>query len=218
MPITAKIDRITPVRGGSGLSLALTVTDGEHEESRTVLISTEDYAGMRFLHPYEKAVGRVLDGDRMEELDEAAETFSAIEKGLYLLSYGDATEAALVRKLRERGFSACRAASAARQLAARGYIDEDAQIERFLRVALRKGWGPRRILAAAREKRYAEAALSHLQDLLAEIDFCALCAIVIEKKWGSLPADRAAADKAIASLIRFGYSMNQIQAAKKGCH
>ena len=146
-------------------------------------------------------------------LAESADRFAALEQGLSLLSYGDATKAGLIRKLRRRGISAEIAEASAEQLAARGYIDECAQIERFLRNELRKGRGARRILAAAREKGYGDEAVARLRDRLAEIDFAEVCAAVIDKKWGTLPTACDARQKAVAALLRLGFSLGEIQSA-----
>lgn len=213
--LKAAIVHITPVRGGSALTVALTVTCGDHAEDRAITIAVEDYAELRFLHPYAKAAGRTLDVEQIDLLDGAAERFAAIEQGLRFLAYGDSTEAALTRKLRERGYAADTAASAAAQLAARGYIDENAQIDRFLRAELRKGRGLRRILAAAREKRFGDAAIEHLHDALAEVDFIEICADVIEKKYGTLPTEPAARQKAAASLMRLGFSWSEVKEAER---
>ncbi len=212
--IHAVVRHITPVRGGAALSVSLTLLapDGEASEDRALTVSVEDYAAMRFLHPYAKAGGRELDFDQIAALDEAEERFAAIEQGLSLLSYGDNTEATLVRKLRERGYAADVAASATAQLAARGYIDEVAQVDRYLRGELKKGRGASRILGGAREKRFGEAAMVHLRDALAELDFAALCAVVIEKKYGRLPVEPKERQKAAASLMRQGFSWSEIKA------
>jgi SOS response regulatory protein OraA/RecX len=212
--IEARIERITPVRGGSALSVEICVESGGESESRSVVISAEDYGEMRCLQPYAKAAGRELTLEQVDALDEAAGKFAAIERGLYLLSFGDATEAGLARKLREKGFDAEASASAASALAARGYIDESAQVERLLRAELRKGRGPARILAAAREKRFGDEAITHLRDAMVEVDFAAVCAEVIEKKYGSLPDEPKARQKAIAALMRLGFSMGEIRSAR----
>lgn len=212
--MTAIIRHITPVRGGSALSVALTVVspDGEASEDRAITVSVEDYATMRYLHPYTKASGRELDMDQLTALDEAEARFAAIEQGLRILGYGDNTEATLVRKLRERGYASSVAVDAAAQLSARGYIDEVAQVERYLRAELKKGRGASRILGGAREKQFGEAAIVHLRDALEEIDFAALCAVVIDKKYGRLPLEPKERQKAAASLMRQGFSWSEIKA------
>ncbi|MBR7184312.1 MAG: RecX family transcriptional regulator [Clostridia bacterium] len=212
-PLAGEIRRITPVRGGSGLCVVLAISCGEQAEERSLTVSVEDYAGLRFLHPYAKAAGRILDGEQIAALDEAADRFSAVERGLNLLSYGDATRAGLARKLRTRGIGRDEAEAAADALAARGYIDEDAQVERFLRAELRKGRGPARILAAAREKQFGDEAIAHLRDAMAEVDFAEICAAVIEKKYGEFPEEPNAKKRAIAALMRLGFSYGEIKAA-----
>lgn len=213
--LSATIRSMTPVRGGSGLCVSLIISDGEHEEEQALTIAAEAYAGLRFLHPYGKAAGRVLSEDQLAELDAASTLFAAIERGLNLLAYGDATEDALVRKLRERGFDAGVALDAACRLRERGYIDEPEQLARFVRLSLRKGWGPARIAAAAREKRFSRDTLEQLPELLADVDFAEACAAVITKKWGSLPTDPSARRKSAAALMRLGYSWGEIQAGEK---
>jgi len=211
--VDCTIDHITPVRGGSALSVALTLTCGGERESRAITIAAEDYGEMRFLQPYAKAAGRAVTPEQVDALDEAAGRFAAIERGMYLLSFGDATEASLARKLRERGFSAEASAAAASALAARGYIDEIAQAERFLRAELRKGRGRSRILAAAREKCFSDEAIARLRDAMEEIDFVEICAEVIEKKYGTFPEEPNAKKRAIAALMRLGFSFGEIKEA-----
>ena len=202
---------ILPVQGGDALCVTLAFTGDGGSEERSFTISHRQYAALPCLHPYTKAAGRSLTADEAEAIDVAAEAHAAAARALNLLSYGDMTERTLVRKLRLRGIDETAARSAAAAMVEQGYINEDDQLERSLRACLRKGWGPLRITAALRQKGFSPEVLENLPHRLAEIDFAARCADVIERKWGELPTDRAARQKAIAALMRLGYTREQIR-------
>ena len=209
--LSAVIRDIIPVQGGDALCVTLILTGDGGSEAKSFTISHVQYAALSFLHPYGKAAGRSLTADEVEAIDAAAEHHAAVARALNLLSYGDMTERALVRKLQLRGIPEETARSAAAAMAEQGYIHEDDQLERALRACLRKGWGPLRIAAALRQKGFSRDVLDTLPERLSGIDFAARCAEVIERKWGELPTDRTARQKAIAALMRLGYTREQIK-------
>ena len=208
--LSAVICDIIPVQGGDALCVTLTLTGDGGSEARSFTVSHVQYADLPYLHPYTGAAGRSLTQDQVEEIEAAACRHGAVSRALNLLSYGDLTQQALVRKLLLRGIDRETAEYAAAVVAQRGYINEEEQIERALRACLRRGWGPMRILQALRQKGFSREAREILTDRLAEIDFAPRCAEVIERKWGALPTDRPARQKAIAALIRLGYTREQI--------
>lgn len=209
--LSAVIRDILPVQGGDALCVTLTLTGDGGSEVHSYTVSHLQYAELTCLHPYAKAAGRSLTPDEVEAIDAAAAHHAAAARALDLLSYGDMTERTLVRKLQLRGIPEEAARSAAAAMVEQGYINEEEQLERSLRACLRKGWGPMRITAALRQKGFSREAMEALTDRLAEIDFAGQCAEVVERKWGSLPTDRAPRQKAIAALMRLGYTREQIR-------
>ncbi|MBQ2766799.1 MAG: RecX family transcriptional regulator [Clostridia bacterium] len=208
--LSAVIREIVPVQMGSALCVALTLCGDGGSEEKSFIVSDRQYAELPCLHPYEKAAGRRLTQEQVVQIEQAAVRHAAVSRALNLLSYGDLTEQTLVRKLLLRGIDRDAAEFAAAAMVEGGYINEEDQIEGALRVCLRKGWGPLRIVQALRQKGFSRDVLETLPDRLAEIDFAARCAEVIERKWGSLPTDRLARQKAIAALMRLGYTREQI--------
>ena len=208
--LSAVIRDIIPVQGGDALCVTLTLEGDGGSEVRSFTVSHVQYADLPCLHPYTGAAGRSLTPEQVEAIDAAAGVHAAAARALNLLSYGDMTERALTRKLRLRGIDEDTARSAAAAMVEQGYINEEDQMERALRACLRKGWGPMRIAAALRQKGFSRDVLETLPARLSEIDFAARCAEVIERKWGALPTDRPARQKAIAALMRLGYTREQI--------
>ena len=209
--LSAVIREILPVQGGDALCVTLTLEGDGGSEVHSYTVSHLQYAALPCLHPYAKAAGRSLTAEQVAEIELADCRHAAVRRALNLLSYGDMTERALVRKLQLRGIPEEAARSAAAAMVEQGYINEEDQIERALRACLRKGWGPMRILQALRQKGFSREAMETLTDRLAEIDFAGQCAEVIERKWGALPTDRAPRQKAIAALMRLGYTREHIR-------
>ncbi len=208
--LSAVIREIMPVQGGDALCVTLTLEGDGGSEVHSYTVSHLQYAELPCLHPYAKAAGRSLTAEQVAEIELADCRHAAVRRALNLLSYGDLTQQALVRKLLLRGIDRETAEYAAAVVAESGYINEEEQIERALRACLRKGWGPLRILQALRQKGFSRESMETLADRLAEIDFAGQCAEVIERKWGALPTDRPARQKAIAALMRLGYTREQI--------
>ena len=208
--LCAPIRELVPVQMGSALCVTLTLCGDGGSEEKSFTVSERQYAALPCLHHNEKAAGRSLTLEQVEEIAQSAGRYAAGSRALNLLSYGDLTEQALVRKLLLRGIDRHAAEFAAAAMVEGGYINEEEQIERALRACLRRGWGPLRIVEALRQKGCSRDVLETLPERLAEIDFTERCAEVIERKWGSLPTDRLARQKAIASLMRLGYTREQI--------
>lgn len=188
---------------------------GNGENSRNFIIST------RLLKQYGFEKGRKISDDDMDLLDELEEITKAIKKGLDLLTYSDMPKSALVRKLRIRGFNEDAAHSAASMLEEMGYIDEPAHALRVARGASRQFYGPLAISDKLRskgfEKKYIRLAMQALE---AETDFVENLRIYTEQKGVTedifSKTDPKLRQKACASLLRRGFTYEQISQLKAG--
>ena len=95
----ATLEKVAATRNGAGLLVTLRITQAT-ERVHTYRVTDEEYQSAGA--PSE---GDVLEGDALAVLTEREDTRLAYERALKILAAGDNTRAALLRKLRERGFS-----------------------------------------------------------------------------------------------------------------
>ena len=149
------------------------------------------------------AVGDILDGEREACLDTMDEAHRAYSAAVRILSFADNTAAALLHKLRARGFSAAAAEGAVAAVIRRGYLREEALLERAVLAAARKLWGPRRITEALSAKGFCradvEAVLLRLEES-GEIDFRESRRRLLDGRLRDEPRE-----KQRAFLYRYGY-------------
>lgn len=154
-----------------------------------------------------------IDEDAYNELEEAAEVTEAIKKGLTVLSFGANSEAMLAMKLRRRGVRREYAEKAALYLKNHGYINEDGDAEREVERCLRKHWGLIRILAHLKSKGYDDQIIDNIERSLSSEDFSARCAQFISLNYPDPPEDVNERRRMISSLVRYGYTMSEIDNA-----
>lgn len=192
---------------GGDISLKVKLSDAGNFEIKNLVVPPEEWRRLGL------APGRVLSESEFDELESAADFRKAVIKGLELLAYGANSRRAIERKLKMRGHDPEIAARAADYLAEKRYINESSDAQSVLRSGLAKGYGRSRIIMKLREGGYGEEAISEVREQLEEIDFVARCADLVRKKYGSVPADKKAAEKIAASLVRYGYSYSEIKDA-----
>ncbi len=146
-------------------------------------------------------------------LCEESELTKAMDIGLRLLGANGASHMQLVQRMRQRGVKSAIAEAAARELAARGYLNECAGALREAEKGLAKLWGNRRILADVRAKGYGDAALDCVAELLAGENTSLRCAKLIKRRHMVLPHEDAALSRFVASLMRYGYTVSEIKQA-----
>lgn len=206
-----KITHAAALQSG-GICIKICISDGEHSERKSLVVSEEDFADLRL------CVGAELDTDVYEQLDAAAECFEAMRRGMYLLSYGANSRSSLAVKLRRRGYDKQLAEHVAEQLYRRGYINECADAEGVIRACLAKKYGKKRIIVKLRERGYDNEVIETAFESFGEVDYTANCAELIRKKYKCLPEDRDAIDKLIGALVRYGYSYGEIKGALEICN
>ncbi len=154
-----------------------------------------------------------IDENTLETLSDAARLCEAVRRGEAILAFAANSRANLVSKLIRKGISAEYARRAADILCERGFINdrENAIIE--AERCAKKLWGERRILQHLSEKGYRGEVLDQARASLEDIDFFSNCRLLIKKKYGgALSGDRREREKAVAALVRYGYSVSMIRA------
>jgi len=201
---------VNPISGGEETELCFELSDGEHIEKKKLIITAEMFFELGFPH---FPCGKVeISCGKLDEIEYLAEKTAAIKRGLYILSFADNTKKSLVRKLIMKGFSKEIAADAADHLEKTGYINETEAAKTLSHdMAQKKLYGPRRISAALYEKGFSRNAVESTMKELDE-DFHIICGKRIEAMGGKeIFADKAKKQKAVASLMRYGFSYDDIR-------
>lgn len=204
MNIKINVYRVQP-DGDDDIRLYISLTDGENREDKEFVLSVSQYFELG------KPSGEITT-DLYGEIEEAEEVRRAIKKGMGILLYGDNTADRLKWKLIVAGFGGDAAARAVEYLRSLGFINEDKIARQILEGAIKKGYGPMRINMELQKKGVPkEIARALMQEL--DVDFVEQCALVIRKKWGEMPSERAARAKAVRALTSLGYTYDDINSA-----
>lgn len=139
----------------------------------------------------------------------------AREKAMVYLSYSEHTVKSMYEKLIDQGFEKNAVDEVLAYLLERGYIDERDYLIRFCRhCAEKRGYGRHRIVAMAREKGFSQRTIDeNIDEAFEEIDFDDICLSRLEKLGEDKLSEKKSRDKAIASLMRRGFSLSEIKAA-----
>ena len=143
----------------------------------------------------------------LDALTVAADRYGACRAAVRMLSAGACSQKKLVGKLRAKGFSPEHADFAASFAAARGYIDERAQIESYLRLYIEnKNYGPRKILPALLSRGYSQSEISDCLLAYTEADFAhAKARFLLQKFKKETPDTAEEAAKMRAALYKQGF-------------
>ena len=206
--------KVNPVSGGEEAELYVEISSGEHFERNKFTVSAEMFFELGFSVNF--AGEQELSREKYEEITLFSERHAAVKRGLSILSFGDNTKKGLAGKLRTKGFSREAAEYAAEYLAEAGYINEAASAELLVHdMAEKKLYGARRISTALFEKGFSKEAV-HAAMGGADVDFAAICRKRIEKMGGrELFAAKETKQKAVAALLRYGFSYDNIKEALK---
>ena len=145
-----QIESVLAVRSGTEVLLSL-LFEGASPRTHTYRVSMDDYT----------AAGSPDMGDGLPDellpsiLEEDARL--AYARAVKILSSGDNTKRALLRKLCERGFLRESAEEAVARLEKDGYIREEELLLRQLGVYAKRLWGPKRFIPNLLEKGFCRA-------------------------------------------------------------
>ncbi len=145
----ATVEKVSPARAAGGFLVTLRF-DGARPRSHTYRVTVAEYEAAG--SPEE---GAVLSDEETAVLTEREDTRLAYERALKILAAGDNTAVGLLRKLRERGFSATVSETAVRQAKQNGYIKEEEMLLRQLAIYAKRMWGPRKFLPALLQKGFS---------------------------------------------------------------
>ena len=155
--------------------------------------------------------GMELDEGQLAEISAAARKASAKARAVRIVSATASTQAALERKLIQKGEPPEDAKQAVQWLQDLNLLD-DAQVARQLVLsAVRKGYGPARIKQILFEKQvpkqYWDEALALIPDQSDAID------TFLRKRFGGVLPEKKEIDRAVQALLRRGHSWGDIRSA-----
>jgi regulatory protein len=120
----------------------------------------------------------------------------------------------LIHKLKGYDFSEEICEYAADYAVEHGMVKEDVQVEHAIDTYLRrKYWGRRRIVAELSAKGYPREVIENALAEIPEEEFMHALHVILVRKYGEIPADPQEKQKMILSLLRMGYSGNEIKDA-----
>ena len=195
--------------GGLGeIIVTFDLRDGERRSTSKFLISDGAYTELSL------SVG-LSSAYVYDAVERESRIYAAYKRALYLLGYTSSSKRALQRKLISKGFEAEFSALAIERLEVNGILCEADFALREGELCLQKLWGPERIRAHLKEKGYTDESVGSVFFAFEDngIDFDENCALLVEKKYPHIPSDKKDLQKAIAALMRYGYSLSQIKQA-----
>ena len=218
--ILITVTDVQTAEGSKGKFLiTVKLSTGQHEEVRTFsvfryFLKNEIFCG----EP--PAVGDFLGADKFEALEFVEECSKAAIKAVSLLAFGDNTAKKLSDKLRQKGFSRDAAAEAVRFCVEKRYIDEEDQLKRMMELLCeRKKYGLRRIRQEVWQKGFSEEVLkAHFEENAAELDFDAAVFERVKRLGRDAFSAPEKKKKHVSSLLRYGFSMDEINGALKRLH
>lgn len=203
-----EIISVSALSEGAEMLLTVRIDNGEgRTEKRKFIIFTEQYLELG-MHK-----GSVLNEEEFDCLEQMSKKCVAIRKGSELLSYSSSSRVRLSQRLRKKGIDRESAEFAAEHLEGLGMINEEADVEGAVRSYLKKLYGKKRIYRELCAKGYDRDIISCELECIEEEVLVENCVSLIKKKHKSFPDDPETQKKIIASLVRYGYSFNEIKRA-----
>ena len=192
----------------AGISVSILIGTADNYETTEYLISREFWQW-----------GRLQNGSHITEedflgMDRSAALSRAIARMKGILSYSGVSRRTLVQKLKGYDFSEEICECAADYAVEHGMVREEVQVEHAVDTYLRrKYWGRRRIAAELSAKGYPREVIESALADIPEEDFMHALHVILERKYGEIPADPQEKQKMILSLLRMEYSGNEIKDA-----
>ena len=192
----------------AGISVSIRIGTADTNETVEYLISREFWQW-----------GRLQNGSDITEedflgMDRSAALSRAIARMKGILSYSGVSRRMLIQRLKGYDFSEEICATAADYAVEHGMVREDVQVEHAVDTYLRrKYWGRRRIAAELSAKGYPREVIESALADIPEEDFMHALHVILERKYGEIPADPQEKQKMILSLLRLGYVGSEIKDA-----
>ena len=192
----------------AGISVSIRIGTAEANETVEYLISRE------FWHWGRLQSGGAITKEDYLRMERSAALSRAIARMKGILSYSGVSRRTLIHKLKGYDFSEEICEYAADYAVEHGMVKEDVQVEHAIDTYLRrKYWGRRRIVAELSAKGYPREVIENALSEIPEEEFMHALHVILVKKYGEIPADPQEKQKMILSLLRMGYSGNEIKDA-----
>ena len=208
----AVITKISPANGGEEVALSLEITDENGLRRENYRIAAQ-YFGETALPSFSEE-RLAADKELLALIRYLSLRTEAIRTGLRLLEFSFNTKKNLKSKLVSRGFPAETAEEAVSFFAENGYIDEAGQAEMLVsELAEKKKYGKTRIKTELFKKGFTPDVIREALENT-EADFVQACTERISMMGGKeIFAEPRQKQKAIAALLRYGYSYDDIREA-----
>ena len=202
-----KIKSVRSVENEPLVAVSVELCHGERRECKRLVVPID------FCR--ENGISRgISDENTYIALCDAAKLCEAVRRGESILAFSQNSKSALKSKLIRRGIEKDTAEKAVEALAEKGFIDDRENALAEAERSVKKLWGAKRIMNHLAQKGYRGAALENARAYLEDVDFISGCCALINKKYpGALSDERSEKDRAVAGLIRYGYSFSQVRAA-----
>ncbi len=211
---------VTEAEGSRGRFLiTVKLSTGQHEEVRTFSVFRYFLKNPLFGgNPPD--VGDFLGAEKYEALEFAETCSGAAIKAVSFLAFGDNTAKKLGDKLRQKGFSREAAAEAVRFCVEKRYINEEDHLRRLMeQLCERKKYGLRRIRQEVYNKGFAEETVKAVfEECASELDFDAAVTERVMKLGADAFSTPEKKKKQVSSLLRYGFSIDEINRALKTLH
>lgn len=167
--------------GGDGIKI---IYETETGEKNNTVISADDFLSFGIVK------GTVTE-EEFKEIEFAAQNYAANRAVIRILSAGQCSRQKLYEKLRRRGFPHQCAKNASDNAAVKGYIDEEWQIESYLRELVERRFiGKRKLVLMLLSKGYSQSKiLSVIDRKYSDEDFRIYRQKFLEKKFGKVKPD-----------------------------
>lgn len=187
----------------------------QSKQPQVVFLVLDDGTKMRMqasvVMDYGLYAGLELDEARLEEISAAARKASAKARAVRIVSATASTQAALERKLIQKGENPEDARQAVQWLQELNLLDDGQVARQLVLSAVRKGYGPARIKQILFEKQvprqYWDDALALIPDQSGDID------TFLRKRFGGVLPEKKEIDRAVQALLRRGHSWGDIRGA-----
>lgn len=182
--------------------------EGENRYRERFLISLSAYTRLSL------SIG-LSSQDVFDAVEHEARIYAAYRMALRTSCAGIQSNKSLVRRLVAKGCDAKFACLAVERLVENGLHNEQASALRDAEKCLNKLWGRARIRAYLVNKGYGAKEINQTFYAFEDegVDFVKNCRALIEKRYAPFPKDKNEAQKIIAALVRYGYSVSEIKEA-----
>ena len=196
--------------------ITVKLSTGQHEEVRTFPVFRYFLKNPIF-DGEPPNVGDFLNAEKYEALEFAEVCSGAAIKAVSFLAFGDNTAKKLGEKLCQKGFSKEAASEAVRFCVEKRYINEEDHLRRLMeQLCERKKYGLRRIRQEVYNKGFSEETVKAVfEECAAELDFDAAVTERVKKLGADAFSTPEKKKKQVSSLLRYGFSMDEINRALK---